>query len=390
MPITVLLVDDSEIIRFLFAKSLERDLDISVVATACDGLEAITLTKQHQPDVIVLDIDMPVMGGLEALPQLLSASPHSHIIMISADPRADVESVFKALQLGAIDFSLKPGAEGSLRPAEFNQMLRQQIKSLCARRQTATPLIMPLPRPPLLAPALELASDSKSPSRALAPQPALPRPSIAVSNATPAPIYLQAARHLPIAAIAIAAATGGPEAIIRLLHGLGHGIDHLPIFIAQHMKPLFTSELANQVIRRSKRLCKEALSGEMVTPGMAYIAPGGYQMLVKKHGKKSAIQLTQDTYNEGESHGGDALFTSVADSYGGNVLGIILSGMGTDGTSGAQAIVHAGGSVIAQDAASSTIDEMPQSVARAGLCEAILPLDAMGDYILKRCSEQHA
>ncbi|MDX2095414.1 MAG: chemotaxis response regulator protein-glutamate methylesterase [Alphaproteobacteria bacterium] len=390
MPITILLVDDSEVVRFLFTKSLERDPDLRVIATATNGLEAIEMAKNYQPDIILLDIEMPLMDGLTALPKILAVAHRSKVFIISGDSRSNARAAIESLELGASEFILKPGATGALNPQEFNEELRVKIKALIGpKERRAAPA---LPRPPAnIRTAKSPASAPKTaPSlKKMAPVTAL-RPPLANAPAraeTPAaPISLQPAKTTSVHALAIASSTGGPEALLRIFTDLNGQLQHIPIFITQHMPPVFTTALAEHITRHAGRLCREAVDGEKVAAGMIYLAPGGYHLLVRQTGQETTLALTQDPPVNSCRPSADPMFASISHAYGRNVLGLVLTGIGADGCQGARRIVENGGSVIAQDKASSVVYGMPRSVAEAGLCEAVVPLDRMADHLMRRCS----
>ena len=440
MAVSVLIVDDSEVIRFLLTKSLERDADIRVVATAANGLEAVELSKRHTPDVVLLDIEMPVMDGMTALPLILGASPFSKIIVISGNTLGNAGGAIAALGRGASEFILKPGAEGALDPQAFNEDVRNKVKALLANKlrpiqeynvarppalpepapkrpaplppmrpvpapapaPAATPVLKPVPAPHPPAPAVAVTASKPpapiAPPTAPAPAPNRLSPVTATPAApprvvpvmmgpatTPSLISLVAPATAPIHALAIAASTGGPEALKYVLQRLQGELAQIPIFITQHMPPVFTAALADQISQISHRLCVEGMDGQMPQPGVAYLAPGGYHMVLTQRAGKTVIRLTQDPPVNSCRPSADPMFASISQIYGENVLAVVLTGIGNDGAQGAKVIQTAGGSVIAQDQETSAVYGMPRSVAELGVCEAILPIGRIAPYVVDRC-----
>ncbi len=347
MTISVLLADDSEVIRFLFSKALERDPEIHIVGAANDGVQALALTKQHKPDVVILDIEMPNMDGLTALPLIQQASPKTKIIIVSGTSSKDAAVTLKALAMGASECILKPGAAGALPPNEFHDVLRGTIKLLMV---------------------------SNSIREHIAPSTPIPQTTIKIVK----PV----APNIPVRAIAIASSTGGPAALIKLFEGMRGKMPHVPIFITQHMPAGFTSVLAEHLAVASGSNAFEGYEGQVVSTGI-YVAPGGYHMEIKNEGGRHVVKLNQGPMVNSCRPSADPMFTSIGEAYNGQVLAVVLTGIGSDGTNGAKAIAARSGRIIAQDAATSVVYGMPRYVAEAGICEAILPLDKMADYILK-------
>ncbi len=390
MPITLLLVDDSEIIRFLFSKSLERDPELRVVGIAKNGLEAIEQARKLKPDLVLLDIDMPEMSGLAALPKIRAASRRSKVFMVTAGTPNNAIASFTALGLGASEFILKPQPGESRKPAEFIDELREKIKAVCATQPKCIDPVAPLPRPPEIEVQAERVL-TPTPIKKLAPITAMkrgdlaePMPEIRVES-----FSLQPGKAQQIHALAIASSTGGPEALVRIFSDLNGNLSHIPIFITQHMPPIFTTAFANHIRMHVNRPCKEAEHDETVTPGMVYLAPGGFHMLVKKQGERVVIKLSEHAPVNSCRPSADPMFASISDVYGENMLALVLTGIGNDGANGGRTVFDNGGSVIAQDRASSVVYGMPKCVAALGVCEAILPLNEISDQLLRRCSTLH-
>jgi two-component system chemotaxis response regulator CheB len=352
-----MVVDDSVVIRGLISRWVGAEPDMVVAASLRTGLDAVNQIERVNPDVAVLDIEMPELDGISALPLLLAKKRNLIIIMASTLTRRNAEISFKALSLGASDYIPKPETTRESGAAEtFHHDLIQKIRSLGAKvRRTA-----PAASSPPLAPTLDR------------PREASPRP-------TPAPaVNPQLLRrgfstHAP-RVLVIGSSTGGPQALMTLVTELGPVIDRFPVLITQHMPPTFTTILAEHLARSSRRPAHEAIDGEIVKAGRIYLAPGGRHMRVVRHGVDAVIALDDGPPVNFCKPAVDPLFTSAIDVWQGGVLAVVLTGMGSDGMRGGKEIVAAGGSVIAQDEASSVVWGMPGAAANAGICSAVLPL----------------
>jgi len=351
VAIRIMLVDDSAIVRGLITQSLKTDPDIQVIATAGNGAIAIPLAKQHQPDVIVLDIEMPEMDGITALPKLLAAAPGVKIIMASTLTLRNADISLQALQLGASDCVAKPSARDSSELDIFYRELKEKIHALTVQKRpkpALAPLIAPLKPPPK---PITLLSPQISPT--------------------------------PIKAIAIASSTGGPQALMTLLTALKGQFQNIPVFITQHMPPTFTTILAQHLSKASERPSKEGVEGEVVTAGHVYIAPGNFHMIADKRDQSVVIHINQDPPENFCRPAADPMLRSLSKIYGAHLLVIVLTGMGADGLEGAKKVVENGGRVIAQDEASSVVWGMPGAVAEHGLCQAVLPLTEIAPYLIR-------
>lgn len=366
-PFRVMLVDDSAIIRGLLGRILERDPQISVVATAANGEQAIRALKGHDVEVIVLDIEMPVMDGLTALPRILEFNPAVKVIMASTLTQRNAQISLQALASGATDYIPKPSANREINQGDdFHRELCGKVKALGAAYRNE---FSPAARPPSKFSATgERARDTVDAK--------------ADSIVAGQEIVTRPASGSPAEAIAIGSSTGGPQALLVLLNGFDP-TNRLPIFITQHMPPTFTRILAEHITKASGRDCKEATEGEVVAPGRIYLAPGGWHMAVHGEQGKKLVRLNQDPPINFCRPSVDPMFRSLARVYNGHVLGIMLTGMGQDGLEGARAIVEAGGTIIAQDENTSVVWGMPGAVAAAGVCTAVLPLSDLPGYIQK-------
>ena len=340
--VRVLIVDDSTVIRRLLSDILSEDPEIEVAGTAANGKIALAKIPHLNPDVITLDMEMPEMDGLETLTELRKTYPKLPVIMFSTLTTRGATSTLDALSLGANDYVAKPANVGSVMAAmqAVRQELIPKVKGLCSWFAK------------LKAPA----SPIRTTTRAASPSSSLMR---RFSNA-----------HI----VAIGVSTGGPNALAKILPMLPKEFP-VPIVIVQHMPPLFTKQLALRLNNASAIDVAEAQPGDQLRPGTAWIAPGNYHLTVERRGASVYLATNQDPPENSCRPAVDPLFRSVAETYGQNSLGCILTGMGQDGLRGSEAIRDAGGWIIAQDEASSVVWGMPRAVTLAGLANSIQPLD---------------
>lgn len=362
-----MVVDDSVVIRGLISRWIASESDMVVAASLRTGLDAVNQIERINPDVAVLDIEMPELDGISALPLLLAKKRNLIIIMASTLTRRNAEISFKALSLGASDYIPKPESTREASAAEiFHHDLIQKIRSFGAKlRRTAAPA----PASPPLAPSLER---SREPSA---------RPA-AAPTAQPQLLRRAFSSHAP-RALVIGSSTGGPQALMALVAEIGAVIDRFPVLITQHMPPTFTTILAEHLARASHRPAHEAVDGEIVKAGQIYLAPGGRHMRVVRHGVDAAIALDDGPPVNFCKPAVDPLFTSAIDVWQGGTLAVVLTGMGSDGMRGGKDIVAAGGSVIAQDEATSVVWGMPGAAANAGICAAVLPLNQIAPKLVR-------
>ena len=357
-PVRVLVVDDSAVIRGLLTRALEADPEVRVVASVGNGQMAVGAVERQVIDVVVLDIEMPVMDGLTALPKIIAAAPGIKVIMASTLTVKNAEVSLKALQAGAADYLGKPTSTRELGgAADFSRDLLAKVKALGAVAR-ATP--------------------GRGPRKSLGPASVVA--SLADRRAAPKAITLKSAPLRTPEVIAIGSSTGGPQALFEVLAHLGTSIAQ-PILITQHMPATFTTILAEHIQRQCRIVCAEAKDGEPVTGGRVYLAPGDFHMSVVVQGSKPVIGLNKNPPENFCRPAADPMLRSLAAQYGRGVLAVILTGMGQDGLRGCEAVVASGGAVIAQDEASSVVWGMPGAVAVAGLCSQVLPLKEIGPAI---------
>jgi two-component system, chemotaxis family, protein-glutamate methylesterase/glutaminase len=367
-PLRVMVVDDSAVIRGLISRWVSSEPDMVVAASLRTGLDAVNQIDRISPDVALLDIEMPELDGISALPLLLAKKRNLIIIMASSLTRRNAEVSFKALSLGASDYIPKPESTREPAAAEtFRHDLIQKIRHLGAKVRRAVPA-------------------SPSPSAVPAPdrpRELSPRPALAPAPVASPPIIRRAFGTLAPRALLIGSSTGGPQALMTLVTELGAVIDRFPVLITQHMPPTFTTILAEHLARSSHRPAREAVDGEIVKAGQIYLAPGGRHMRVARNGTDVVIALDDGPPVNFCKPAVDPLFTSAINVWQGGVLAVVLTGMGSDGMRGGKEIVAAGGSVIAQDEASSVVWGMPGAAAHAGICAAILPLNQIAPKLVR-------
>lgn len=364
-PIRVMVVDDSVVIRGMISRWIDAEADMKVVASLRTGLDAVNQLERINPDVAVLDIEMPELDGISALPQLLARKRDLVIIMASTLTRRNAEISFKALSLGASDYIPKPESTREAAAADiFHHDLIQKIRHLGGKVRRAAGASPPL------APVQERAREP------------LAKPAPAAAHAQTASMRRPFGTLAP-RVLLIGSSTGGPQALMSLVTDLGPVIDRFPVLITQHMPPTFTTILAEHLARSSRRPAHEAVDGEPVKPGRIYLAPGGRHMKVGKHGSEIFIVLDDGAPVNFCKPAVDPLFTSAIEVWQGGIMSVILTGMGSDGMRGGKEIVAAGGSVIAQDEATSVVWGMPGAAANAGICAAVLPLNQIAPKLVR-------
>jgi two-component system chemotaxis response regulator CheB len=350
--IKVMVVDDSVVVRKIVTDVLSEDPAIEVVGTAVNGKVAVGKLEQLKPDLITMDIEMPEMNGIEAVRAIRGGqggTAHSRvpIVMFSTLTERGASATLDALSAGANEYVTKPANVGSV--AQSMESVREQlipkIKALTGRPVTP-------------------AGHRAPPPAALPPRPAAPR---------------TAPSRKP-AVLVIGSSTGGPEALARLLPALPSSLP-VPVLLVQHMPPVFTRQFAQRLDRLCSLRVVEAVDGTLLQPGTVHLAPGDRHLVVRKTGRGPHTALTQDPPENFCRPAVDPLFRSAVAAYDGAVLGVVLTGMGSDGRLGAGVIREAGGTVLAQDQATSVVWGMPGAIAQAGLADETLPLDRIPDAI---------
>jgi two-component system chemotaxis response regulator CheB len=359
--IRVMLVDDAVVVRGLFARWVEAEPDLEVVATLRTGRDAVNQLERVDPDVVVLDVDMPELDGIAALPLLLQKKRDLVVIMASTLTRRNAEISLRALSLGAADYIPKPGSNREVSASTaFRRDLIEKIRQLGLRAKRLRHGI-----------------------KARVSRPAKSAPSIIPAVEEVTPLRLRQMPLTPPRVLVIGASTGGPQALNRLVVQIDAVIQRAPVLITQHMPPTFTAVLAEHLARVSKFPVREASDGEEVNAGAIYLAPGGKHMKVERRDGTAVIAIDDGPMVNFCKPAVDPLFASAAQVWGNKVLALVLTGMGSDGLAGAKEIVAAGGHVIAQDEETSVVWGMPGQVTNAGLCSAVLPLQEIGGRITR-------
>ncbi|MEQ9642721.1 MAG: chemotaxis response regulator protein-glutamate methylesterase [Alphaproteobacteria bacterium] len=365
--IRVLVVDDSAVIRGLVCRWLEEDGEITVVARASNGEVALRQAREHHPDVVVLDIEMPVMDGMTALKKMLADDAGLKVLMSSTLTQRNAEISMQALSAGAADYVAKPSATVEMTGTmDFRRELIGKVKALAAASR--------------MRPRGSGSTTAKS-AGGRAPVSVARRPEGGLYGKSPISLR-RWNRMLSPKVIAIGSSTGGPQALMELVKVMAGKVKQ-PIVITQHMPPTFTKILAEHLRRIHGEGCAEAQDGEILKGGHIYLAPGDFHLTVQVRGGQPKIALEKGPPENFCRPAVDPMFRSLAKAYGGAVLGVVLTGMGHDGLSGGQAIVAAGGAIVAQDEASSVVWGMPGAVATGGLCSAVLPLREIGPTICR-------
>ena len=350
-PIRVLVVDDSAVVRGLTVRILESEAGIEVAGTCANGQIAVQQIARRDIDIVVLDIEMPVMDGITALPLLLEAAPGVRVIVASTLSQRNAEISLAALAKGATDYIPKPSTSQLGGSDAYARDLLRKVRAL-GRRKASSPAPQRPARQTATAPRIE---------QRIALRPAM-----------------QVAPH----AIVIGSSTGGPQALMEVLGALPPALD-LPIFIAQHMPAAFTPILAQHLAKASGRPCCEGGAGTPVRDGHIYLAPGDFHMEVHRTASGLVTRVTTAPAENFCRPSVNPLLRSAAQVFGTHTLAVMLTGMGHDGLQGAETLIRAGGTLIAQDEATSVVWGMPGAVANAGLCAEVLPLARIAPHIVR-------
>lgn len=356
MPrIRALVVDDSVVVRRLVSGVLDSEPDLEVVGVAANGRIALSKIPMLNPDVVILDVEMPVMDGLETLKAIRRSYPRLPVIMFSALTERGAAITLDALALGANDYVTKPTGARDVAAvqAQIRESLIPRINAFCAN-QVAPPAVIARP--------------------AVSPPPVRPG---------------AARRRHRVDVVAIGVSTGGPNALAALMPAFSVDFP-VPIVIVQHMPPIFTKSLAKRLTSLSAIDIYEGAAGDTLRPGAAWIAPGAFHMALVREQDTVRVRTHQEPPESNCRPAVDVLFRSVAEVYGPHTLAVVLTGMGTDGQRGCEHILEAEGQVVVQDEASSVVWGMPRAVAQAGLADKVLPLDQIGAEILGRVQKERS
>ena len=354
--IRVLVVDDSLVIRHLVSQALKEDPDIEVVGSEANGKLALDRIPLVNPDLVTLDIEMPQMDGLETLKHIRKLYPRLRVVMFSTLTSRGASATFEALSLGADDYVAKAANGGSL------------DRSLAALRDELVPKVKQF---------FSLAQTTAS----VTAEVSTPQPKVEVLRLPMKPATT-AVRRGKFRALAIGSSTGGPQALAELIPKLPANFP-LPVLVVQHMPPMFTRFLAERLNASCALRVVEAEDGIKVEPGMVVIARGDHHLRVKSNGSGFVTELNQEAQENFCRPAVDMLFRSMAEGYGGNVLSVVLTGMGSDGLKGTQALKAAGSYSLAQDQESSVVWGMPGAIVRAGLADQVLALRQLAPAIIE-------
>ena len=358
MPVRTLVVDDSRFFRRRIVEMLSADPRIEVVGEAVDGKEAVEKTKELKPDVITMDIEMPVMDGITAVREIMKSCP-TPVLMFSSLTTEGAQPTLDALEAGALDFLPKRLDDLSGDRDEAVRLLRSRVFTIGVKGRTAR---------------REGEARGGPPTAPRRPAPSAP----------PKPAPVPAKRTGAIELLAIGTSTGGPVALQRVLTQLPADFP-VPVVMYQHMPGTFTPAFAQRLDSLCKINVRQAVDGDVLKPGVALLAPGGQQMRVERSRPGATARVKVEEGDSGLTYkpSVDLGFSSVAESFGGAVLAVVLTGMGADGREGARALRAKGASIWAQDEASCVVYGMPAAVVDAGLTERVLTLDDIGREIAR-------
>lgn len=356
--IRVMLVDDSAVIRGALTRIVDSIPNAKVVSSLANGADAIKRTDSIAPDIIILDIEMPIMDGLTALPKILEVRPETKVIMFSSLTEKGASVTMEAMRLGAVECLVKPSSSQDVGPgSDFQKKIIDLIQNLVPSKKVSAPSSTGVPGSTTADIQAEPSTTAKSYTL---------RSDIGVYHGKPS-------------ILAIGSSTGGPQALFEVLKSC-KGFD-IPIIITQHMPPTFTKILAQHIEQNTGIESFEGEDGMAILPGKVYVAPGGYHMTFVKDGARLVIKLDDGPQVNFCKPAVDPMFESIITHYGQKVLGVILTGMGHDGLNGGKTLVEKRGRLIAQDEATSIVWGMPGAVTEAGLCSEVLPLADIGPWI---------
>jgi len=347
-PIRVLIVDDSAVVRGVLGRMVDAQEDMRVATTAMNGSDALDALRLQEIDVVLLDIEMPVMDGLTALPLIVQRHPRVRVLVTSSLTRQSADVTVRALGLGAVDYIYKPSTRGG---GVFG------VEAAAAEVVAKIRAVAGYETPGGDAAALRGARRIQPPSGDFEPQ-----------------------------VLALAASTGGPNALAAVVSGLPRDFP-LPVLVTQHMPPIFTTMFAQRLARESRLPCDEARDGEALLPGRIYVAPGDHHLTVLGGGlvRSPALHVTNDPPEHHCRPAADPMFRTAAQAFPNGVLAVVLTGMGDDGREGCRAVAASGGRVIVQDETTSVVWGMPGSVVASGIPCSILPLQSISAHVASLC-----
>ncbi|MCH1924591.1 chemotaxis response regulator protein-glutamate methylesterase [Shewanella sp. C32] len=375
MGIKVLVVDDSSFFRRRVSEIVNQDPSLEVVGMATNGAEAVKMVAELRPQVITMDIEMPVMDGITAVRKIMETHP-TPILMFSSLTHEGAKATLDALDAGALDFLPKRFEDIATNKEDAIALLQQRVKALGHRRvfRPIRPMQTPASRPDTTATTPTARLQRSTPTTATRDEPIADRRSSGTM-----PLKASGKRYK---ALLIGTSTGGPVALQRILTQFPANYPH-PILLIQHMPAAFTPAFATRLNGLCQIEVKEAATGDLMRPGCAYLAPGGMQMMIERSGTSGRLKVVAGTPDMNYKPSVDITFASASKVFGGDVLAVVLTGMGADGREGARMLKAAGATIWAQDEASSVVYGMPQAVAAAGISTQSIALDNMAEAIVR-------
>ena len=373
--IKILVVDDSAFMRKVLSDLFKSQPDFEVVDIGRNGAEAVEKVKQHSPDVVTLDVEMPVMDGLTALEQIMAVKP-TPVVMVSSLTKAGADATIKALSLGAVDFVAKSAGSIS-RIDEIEKDLLQKCREAAGvsgnRLRATVAAVKPVILPERTAPAAQ-------------EKPLMVEKVLTVDKAAPSMTRTTSVSSVISGVddwiVAIGTSTGGPRALQEVLTRLPGNLP-CPTVIVQHMPPGFTKSLAERLNTLSELTVKEAADNDKLVAGTVYIAPGDFHLTLRRETSGTYVKLNKDPAIGGLRPAVDPMMVSVAETYGTKAVGVILTGMGHDGAKGMKAIKRLQGRTIAEDQSTSVVFGMPKAAIEAGVVDSILPLQQVAEGIVQ-------
>ncbi|WP_412514440.1 protein-glutamate methylesterase/protein-glutamine glutaminase [Shewanella indica] len=377
MTIKVLVVDDSSFFRRRVSEIVNQDPELEVIGMANNGAEAVKLAAELKPQVITMDIEMPIMDGITAVQQIMATHP-TPILMFSSLTHDGAKATLDALDAGALDFLPKRFEDIATNKDEAIRLLQQRVKAL-GRRRIFRPIVRPNVTPTPLGSSNRPAASSSLPRQSATAASISANRQLQRRSAGAAPARASGKQYK---LLVIGTSTGGPVALQRILTQFPADYPH-PILLVQHMPAAFTPAFASRLNGLCKIEVKEAVNGDMLRPGCAYLAPGGMQMMLERSGATGRIKILAGNEDMNYKPCVDITFASASKAFGGDVLAVILTGMGADGREGARMLKGVGATIWAQDEASCVVYGMPQAVTTAGISSQSISLDNMAEAILR-------
>ena len=377
--IKVLIVDDSIFMRKALESLLSHEPDIEIVGLAKNGKEGVEMAEQFHPDVITMDIEMPVMDGITALEQIMKKNP-TPVIMVSSLTKEGADATLKALDLGAVDFMTKDSQ--SFGGEDIERGLKDKIRKFARNKGMMRLLTHSSSFSTQPKPAAPAATGYKI-SGTFSTQTHVPTP---FANSVNNGATIDGSKRVVInktgikKVVALGTSTGGPQSLQRVIPLLPADLG-VPVVVTQHMPPNFTQSLAARLNTLSKVEVVEAQGKEKIEPNVVYIAKGGYHLKFKKVGPSVYTELSTEPSNVFNIPGVDVMVDSIAELYGKECLGVIMTGMGSDGCKGLTNLKRMGGTIIAQNEPSCIVYGMPRAVVEAGIADEIVPLDEIAARI---------